>query len=109
MTTTEKLEMYKEKNKFIKKLDLILTTPPPRGMTVEAVDYEVYQQDERFQEFIVITFQGGAICPIGVGGNSNLANLQEVAEYIARPDYILIPMYERVKETWTLVNLEEDN
>ena len=31
MTTEEKLEMFKEKDSFIRRLDLVLTTPVPRG------------------------------------------------------------------------------
>ena len=113
MTNTEKLKMYQEKNKLIKKLDLVLTTPTPRGMTVSGVDYEVWklelEDSIRYQEILVISFKGGGKLPICVTGNSNSANLRVLAENIDGGDYSFVPMYSRIKETWTLVTLAQDD
>ena len=110
MTNTEKLNMFQEKNSFIKKLDLILTTPVPKGMTVEGVEYEVYQKEIddilRYQEVIVITFQGGGILPLSVTGNSNSANLQVIADHINGGEYGFVPAYMRIKELWERVDLD---
>lgn len=109
MNINEKLDMYREKDSFIRRLDLALTTPTPRGMSIYGIEYEVYQKEPDsswFQEFIILTFEGGAICPINVKGNSNIANLCEIAKNIANPEFPSFPMYQTVKETWIKVDLD---
>lgn len=113
MTTKEKLEMYREKESFIRKLDLVLTTPTPKGMSVTDVEYEVYKKDNKdgltwFQEILVITFKGGGTLPVSISGNSNSANFQVLAQNINGGDYSFKPCYEIIKETWQRVNLDED-
>lgn len=108
MNINERLEMYREKESFIKKLDLVLTTPTPKGMSILSIDYEVYRKESEdwFQEFIILTFKGDAICPINVNGNSNTANLYEVAKNIANPEFPSFPIYQKVKDTWQRVELD---
>lgn len=113
MTEKEKLEMYREKESFIKKLDLILTTPTPRGMSVTDVEYELYKKENEngttwFQEILVITFRGGGQLPVSIDGNSNSANLLVLAQNINGGDYGFKPTYEAIKETWQKVDLGED-
>lgn len=100
MTLEERIDMYHEKAAFIHRLDWCLTTPRPKGLTIERVSYEVYEmQHGGFVEFIVVTYVGGAISPICVSGNSNAANFQIVAELCDKGNYIQIGYYEQVKET----------
>lgn len=106
MTTEEKLEMFKEKDSFIRRLDLVLTTPVPRGMSVSGVDYEVYQNGTSFYEFIVIQFKGGAFVPIAVSGNSNAANFQVVAENINGGDYSSLQFYHEVQDRATKISFD---
>lgn len=110
MTDLEKLAMYQEKNSFIRKLDLVLTTPTPKGMTIAGVDYEVWEREidgiRRFQEVIVLTFKGGGTLPISATGNSNSANFEVIAKHINGGDYDFVPTYMKIKELWTLVNLD---
>lgn len=108
MTREERIEMFKEKNKFIQKLELILTTPCPKGISVQSIDYEVWEREIddilRYQEVIVITFEGG-ILPISVSGNSNSANLRVVSNNIDGGDYSFSPTYMRIKDLWTKLDL----
>lgn len=108
MNMNERLDMYREKDSFIRRLDLAITTPTPRGMSIYGIEYEVYQKtpEDWFQEVIVLTFDGDAICPIIVNGNSNIANLCEIAKNISAPDYSAVQMYNRIKELWTRVDLD---
>ncbi len=110
MTDMEKFRMYQDKYRFVQKLDLILTTPTPKGFTTESIDYELWEREidgfKSYQEVIVITFKGGGQLPISVNGNSNLANLQEVARYCEGGDYYFVPCYQRIKELWTKVDLD---
>lgn len=108
MTVNERLEMYREKDSFIKKLDLVLTTPTPRGMSIYGIEYEVYRKipEDWFQEVIVLTFDGDAICPIIVTGNSHTANLCDIAKNISAPDFSAVHLYNKIKETHTKVDLD---
>ena len=67
MTDMEKFRMYQGKYRFIQKVDLILTTPTPKGFTTESIDYELWEREfeglKSYQEVIVITFKGGGQLP----------------------------------------------
>jgi hypothetical protein len=114
MTYTERIEMYKEKSRFIKRLNSALTNPQPKGFTAADIRYEVYSIEVKdagenpaplFQEWIIITFEGGAISPISVGGNSNAANLRVISENIHGGHYSEEKTYETVSTTWKQINL----
>ena len=111
MTKQEKLQMFKEKNSFIRRLDLALTTPVPKGMTITGVDYEVWEREVEgttwYQEIIVLTFKGGGMLPISANGNSNSANFEAIATNINGGDYSFSPTYKRIKELWKQVDLDE--
>ena len=112
MTVIQKVNMFKEKAKFIQKLDLVLTTPKPAGMSIEGVEYEVYTKSPQagttwFQEWIVIEYTGGSILPVVVSGNSNSANFQVVADSLHGGDYSALPSYEKCKAEWDRVDLED--
>lgn len=114
MNYSEKIEMYKEKSRFIKRLNSALTNPQPKGFTASDIRYEVYTVEVKdaeenphplFQEWIIITFDGGAISPISVGGNSNSANLRVISENIHGGYYSEERTYETVSTTWKQINL----
>lgn len=110
MTDMEKFRMYQDKYRFIQKVDLILTTPTPKGFTTESIDYELWEREfeglKSYQEVIVITFKGGGQLPFSANGNSNIANFQQVATYCEGGDYSFVPTYQKIKEFWTRVDLD---
>ena len=110
MTDAEKLQVFKDKHKFVQKIDLVLTTPTPKGFTTESIEYELWEREidgiTRYQEVIVITFKGGGILPISANGNSNLANFQQIAKYCEGGEYSFVPTYMRIKDLWTKVELD---
>ena len=59
MEYNERIEMYKEKARFIKKLNDACTNPAPKGFSVTNIRYEVYRTTSDkytlFQEWIIIT------------------------------------------------------
>jgi hypothetical protein len=114
MTYAERIEMYKEKSRFIKRLNSALTNPQPKGFTAADIRYEVYSIEvddvdkiphTLFQEWIIITFDGGATSSISVGGNSNAANLRVISENIHGGYYSEERTYETVSTTWKQINL----
>jgi hypothetical protein len=109
MTVEEKIEMYSEKKVFIGTLDTVFKMKPA-GSSVEGISYEVYKKEiddtPVFREWLVIHFDGGAIIPVQVTGNSNLANFRVIATYLIGGYYDEVQMYKRLPELgWELLPL----
>lgn len=85
MTIAEKIEMYREKNSFVKGMDNLFKTKP-KGSSIEGISYEVYQKETTdgsqtyFYEWLIVHFEGGGKSARTVNGNSNLANFGEVGK-----------------------------
>lgn len=114
MEYSAKIEMYKEKARFIRRLNDALTNPAPKGFSATNIRYEVYSVEVKdagenpvplFQEWIIITFEGGAFSAFSVGGNSNSANLRAISENIHGGYYSEERTYETVSTTWKQINL----
>lgn len=101
MTIAEKIKMYKEKEAFVYGLAMAFIKVP-KGHTVENIIYEVYQKEINgntcFYEWIIVHFRGGAIAPITVNGNSNLANYRAIGNLIDGGYYNEVPYYLKMEE-----------
>ena len=111
MTTAEKIEMYKRKKAFIDDLGKALRMHT--CMAVTQVDYEVYQKTENdsdyFEEYLVVTFSGGAKSVSCVNGNSHIANYVEIGKLLYGGYYDEIPAYEALTEKgFFKINLEDN-
>ena len=109
MTIAEKIEMYKKKKAFIDDLGKALRMHA--GMAVTQVDYEVYQKTENdsdyFEEYLVVTFNGGAKSVSCVNGNSHIANYVEIGKLLYGGYYDELPRYKAlVEEGFTKIDLE---
>ena len=98
MTMEEKLEMYKEKKRFIENLNEVFQMEPKCG-SVEGVTYEVYtkQFSDRLsecREWVIVHFLGGGTSPRLVSGNSNTANFKVIGEMLNGGYYDEVRDYE---------------
>ncbi len=102
MTIIEKIEMYKGKEDFITYINKAFQRQPA-GSSVDRVEYEVYEKEispgtTYFQEFIVVTFNGGAKSVRNVNGNSNMTNLVELGKLVNGGYYDEVSFYEGLEE-----------
>lgn len=106
MNNEERITMFKEKKMFIDGLDAAFQISPKKH-SVESVDYEVYSKvitneyvtnHTYYQEFLVVTFDGGGISVRNVNGNSSTANFRELGKLIDGGYYDEVGFY-RALET----------
>ena len=101
MTIAEKIEMYREKNRFVEGLSLIFQGKP-KGTSIEKITYEVYRKDINngtyFYEWLVVHYEGGGYSPRTVNGNSNSSNFRVVGDLLDRGYYEELPYYEKMEE-----------
>lgn len=115
MTITEKLEMYKSKKAFIKKISKAFEEAP-KASSVTSVDYEVYEKEidketTYFVEYLIVNFSGGGKSVRLVNGNSHTANFRELGKLIDGGYYDEILDYESLEErgfTFVALDREED-
>ena len=110
MTFEEKVAMWSEKKRFIDALDSVFQRKPT-GSLIEKISYEVYQKEisgaMRFNEWLVLYFEGNAMLATLVNGNSNIANLRAIATYLDGGYYEEVRTYRSLLETgWEPVVLE---
>ena len=109
MTIAEKLNMYRDKKKFMDGLNSLFKDNP-KGLTVTNMSYEVYQIDincePKFYEWLVMEFEGGTKMARSISGNSNLGNFRAVGDMIYGGYYDEMPNYEDLeKDGYELVVL----
>ena len=110
MTMEEKMEMYREKNRFIEGLSAVFQTRP-KGSSVTKITYEVYTKviDEEHtstREWVIVHFIGGGKSPRFVSGNSNTANFRVLGEMLNGGYYDEVRDYESQEERgYTLLTL----
>lgn len=107
MTLGEKLAMWSEKHAFIEGISRVFQTRPV-GSCVDRIEYEVYHKDVNgkayYAEWLIVHYEGGAISPIIVTGNSNTANFGVIARVVNSGDYELTNVYRSLQENgWELV------
>ena len=110
MTFEEKVAMWSEKKRFIEALNEVFQRKPA-GSTIDKIDYEVYQKElsgkMRYEEWLILYFEGGAMLATLATGCSNIANLRTIASYLSGGYYEEVRTYRSLLETgWVLVLLE---
>jgi hypothetical protein len=97
-TREQKIQMYKEKQNFVKELSGVIPFYIP---SVIGLQYKVFENKKEgcFEEYLVIGFDGGARLARCCNINSNMVILSEIGKYV-RGGY-----YDEVKD---LVRLETD-
>lgn len=98
MTAEEKLEMYKEKKRFIENLNDLFQIEPKCGSVV-GVTYEVFTKDcgdgrIDTREWITVHYTGGGRAPRLVSGNSHTANFVVIGTMLNGGHYDDVRMYE---------------
>ena len=86
----DRIRVLREKWEFVKNLSRAISGKIPN---VEKLEYKAFQKEEWIQEFVIITFVGGAISPINVNGTSCGGILQSVARHIFGGYYDCVEMY----------------
>lgn len=102
MTNAEKLMLFKEKKDFIENLNKAFQTFP-KDSAVASVAYEVYAKKVNedvtyYQEYLVVTFFGGAKAVRNANGNSNPANFKELGKLVEGGYYDEVQSYETLAE-----------
>ena len=102
--------MWSEKKRFIKAIDNVFQMKPA-GSVIEKISYEVYQKEikgiVRYEEWLILNFEGGAMLATQTTGSSNIANLRTIASYLDGGYYEEVRTYKALTEFgWALVQLE---
>jgi hypothetical protein len=110
MTFEEKVDMWSEKKRFIEAVDNVFQMKPA-GSVIEKISYEVYQKEiggiVRYEEWLILNFEGGAMLATQTTGSSNIANLRTIAAYLSGGYYEEVQTYRSLTEFgWTLVQLK---
>ena len=113
MTTEERLEMYREKKRFIQDTSLAFTKNPS-GHTVDDIVYEVLFNEDKFgqyfSEWLIVKYQGGAEARRSISCNSNYANFRAIADVIEGGHYGQNPDYERLLDIgWKKLDITKIN
>lgn len=103
MTQEEKLKELKGKRDFVAKINDAFAIRPA-GSSVASVEYEVYHKKindvmDYYQEYLVVTFSGGAISVRVANGNSNTANFREIGKLIDGGYYSEVRDYNELEES----------
>lgn len=102
MTLEEKLEMYREKQRFVENISGVFQVAPGCP-SVEGVTYEVYtkQFSDRLsetREWIIVYYTGGGRAMKIVSGNSNAANFVVIGSMLQGGCYEQVRMYQEQEE-----------
>ena len=98
MTVEEKIKMYKEKKAFVEAINAAFQVEP-RKHSIQKVEYELYKMYMEyedftyFNEFLVVTFDGGSISVRCANGNSCTANFREIGKLIDGGYYNEVEFY----------------
>ena len=103
MTDQEKLDMYREKKKFIENLNEVFSIEPGCA-AVAGVHDEVYTKDYGegridTREWIIVHYTGGGRAPRITSGNSNAANFAVIGSMLQGGCYEQVRLYEEQFET----------
>lgn len=106
MTLEENIKMYKEKKAFIDAVNKAFQVRP-KTHSVESIRYELYKTSGTyFKEYIVVTFNGGAISVRTVSGNSDTANFREIGKLIDGGYYQEVEYYEALESVYGFEKVE---
>ena len=85
MTVAEKIDMYRNKKKFIEGISNVFRNDAYKTV-IDKITFEVYQKEldtmTIFYEWIVVRFMGGTVSAKSVNGNSDNANFRAVGSML---------------------------
>ena len=86
MTMEEKIQMFKDKQRFVEALSKVFQTTP-HNSTVEGISYEAYYKSfggrlSETREYIIVYYTGGAKAPRTVSGYACTAIFRIIGELL---------------------------
>ena len=106
ITADEKIRELREKKAFVDALSAAFNVVPGTH-SVQKVELEVYSKKITneyvtdymyYQEYLVVTFKGGAKSVRNSNGNSNTANLRELGKLVDGGYYVELDAYNALEE-----------
>lgn len=102
MTMEEKIEMYRDKKKFVENINEVFQMEP-HCPSVEGVSYEVYMKNYGegridIREWVIVHFTGGGKSVKVVSGNSNIANFGVIGSMLSGGYYAEVRTYQEQLE-----------
>ena len=102
MTMEEKIQMFKNKHRFVEQLSEVFQTTN-HGSTVEGISYEIYHKSfsdhtSETREYVIVSFTGGAKSPRTVSGYSCTAVYRFIGELLSGGYYDEVKEYESLLE-----------
>ena len=102
MTMEEKIQMYKNKQRFVEQLSGVFQTTT-HGSTVEGISYEIYHKSfsdhtSETREYVIVSYIGGAKSPRTVSGYSCTAIFRIIGALLNGGYYDEVRDYEALIE-----------
>ena len=106
MTEKDVFKMYQNKKAFIDSISKAFQLSP-KTHSIESIQYEHFTKQINnefvtnhtyYQEYLVITFDGGAISVRSINGNSDRANFREIGKLIDGGYYDEVELYTSMEE-----------
>ena len=103
MTMEEKIQMYKDKHRFVEQLSGVFQITN-HNSTVEGISYEVYHKSfsnhtSETREYVVVSYIGGAKAPRTVSGYCCTAIFRIIGDLLNGGYYDEVRDYESLVET----------
>ena len=109
MTDKEVFKMYQNKKAFIDSISKAFQLRP-KTHSIESIQYELFTKQitnefnefvtnhTYYQEYLVVTFDGGGISVRSINGNSDTANFREIGKLIDGGYYDEVELYTSMEE-----------
>ena len=102
MTMEEKIQMFKDKSKFVEALSKVFQTTR-HNSTVEGISYEIYHKSfsdhtSETREYIIVSYIGGAKSPRTVSGYSCTAIYRIIGDLLNGGYYDEVREFEALTE-----------
>ena len=108
MTINDKIQMYKEKVAFVSKISDAMTQDTRPIKNVDKVDYIIFNHiaNPWVEEFVVVTFKGGAISVRTCSGTNCSGILTAVAKLIDGGYYDEVDHFEKLfaDDNWKIAD-----
>jgi hypothetical protein len=106
MTDKEVFTMYQNKKAFVDSISKAFQLRP-KTHSIESIQYELFTKQINnelvtnytyYQEYLVVTFNGGGISVRSINGNSDTANFREIGKLIDGGYYDEVELYTSMEE-----------
>ena len=102
MTMEEKIQMFKDKSKFVEALSKVFQTTQ-HNSTVEGISYEIYHKSfsdhtSETREYVIVSYTGGAKSPRTVSGYSCTAIYRIIGDLLNGGYYDEVREFEALTE-----------